>query len=518
MFHFGFSYVGIIYLLMLFIPNIIWTKHLPEGYEDSAKSENKILLAFERTGEILTSALVLIFSDFNPRKTIWIVWLIISFAFMLLYEVYWIRYFKSKHTMMDMYSSLLGIPVAGATLPVIAFAFLGIYGSNVFLLASVIILGIGHIGIHLQHKNEVCEKRKKKLVIRIFKWIFVALISMVFIIFVFVIGCRNINYFSHYNLVQNGIDESKYISLGGQEQYILMRGENVNNPVIIYLHGGPSSPDGYVTYGFTDYLVDDYTVIAWDQRGCGRTYIHNKNVDVNNETASFEQALADLDELVDYAREKFNQDKVIILGHSYGTILGSVYAHTYPEKIETYIGAAQVISLEETDMYSYRDALSRAQANGEDTSELENAYAQYESDKNLMNIMKLRNKVYPYHQVEISDKATCMAVISPYFGVDDLRWFLVQLGDLDEYVKLNQQLFDFTFDFNIYDYGLDYEMPTYFISGSCDWVCPNDPIREYTEAVQAPNSDFLIIDGPGHNLQYSTPKEFTDAVKQCLDK
>ncbi|MDD6656366.1 MAG: alpha/beta fold hydrolase [Lachnospiraceae bacterium] len=128
-----------------------------------------------------------------------------------------------------------------------------------------------------------------------------------------------------------------------------MRGENVNNPVIIYLHGGPSSPDGYVTYGFTDYLVDDYTVIAWDQRGCGRTYIHNRNVDVNNDTASFEQALVDLDELVDYARERFHQDKVIILGHSYGTILGSVYARTRPEKVDAYIGAAQVISLEETD-------------------------------------------------------------------------------------------------------------------------------------------------------------------------
>ena len=175
------------------------------------------------------------------------------------------------------------------------------------------------------------------------------LISLVFIISVFVIGCRNVNYFKHYKLVKNGIDEAQYIMLGGQEQYVLMRGENVNNPVIIYLHGGPSSPDGYVTYGFSDYLVDDYTVISWDQRGCGRTYIHNRNVDVNNDTASFEQALVDLDQLVDYARTRFHQDKVIILGHSYGTILGSVYSHKYPEKVDTYIGAAQVIQAPNSD-------------------------------------------------------------------------------------------------------------------------------------------------------------------------
>lgn len=86
------------------------------------------------------------------------------------------------------------------------------------------------------------------------------------------------------------------------------------------------------------------------------------------------------------------------------------------------------------------------------------------------------------------------------------------------HVKLNQQLFDFTFDFNIHDYGLDYEMPAYFISGSCDWVCPVDPIREYEENVKAPSSDFLVIDGPGHNLQYSVPKEFAVAVKCVLEK
>ena len=518
MFHFGFSYVGIVYLLMLFIPNIIWTRHLPEGYEESTKKENKILLTFERIGEVLTCVIVLVFSDFNPRKTIWALWLVLSFIFMLFYEVYWTRYFRSEHTMADMYRSLLGIPVAGATLPIIAFVFLGIYGSNAFLLVAVILLGIGHIGIHLQHRNEVYGKRKKKLIFRVLKWISATLLSLMLLLVIFIIGCRNVNYFKHYKIVNNGIDEAGYIMLGGQEQYILMRGENVNNPVIIYLHGGPSSPDGYVTYGFTDYLIDDYTVIAWDQRGCGRTYIHNKDVDTNNDTASFSQALVDLDELVDYARARFHQDKVILLGHSYGTILGSVYAHKYPEKVDTYIGAAQVISLEETDMYSYRDALSKAQAAGEDISELENAYEQYANEKSLKNIMQLRNKVYQYHPVEISDKATWMAVISPYFGVDDLRWFLVQLGDMEEYVKLNKQLFDFTFDFNIYDYGLDYEMPAYFISGSCDWVCPVAPIREYAQAVQAPSSDFLVINGPGHNLQYSTPREFANAVKYVLEK
>lgn len=73
----------------------------------------------------------------------------------ILYEVYWIRYFKSEKTMQDFYSSLLGVPAAGATLPVLAFLLLGIYGKNIFMAIAVIILGIDHIGIHLNHRKEV---------------------------------------------------------------------------------------------------------------------------------------------------------------------------------------------------------------------------------------------------------------------------------------------------------------------------------------------------------------------------
>jgi len=158
MFHLGFSYVGLIYLIMLFVPNMIWAKNKPAGYEQYAKKENRVLLALERTGEALVCVCALIFSDLNIRKTAWIGWLVASFAVMVLYEIYWLRYFKSERTMKDFYSSLLGIPVAGATLPVIAFFLLGIYGGNAFLLLSVTVLAIGHIGIHMGHRREACGK------------------------------------------------------------------------------------------------------------------------------------------------------------------------------------------------------------------------------------------------------------------------------------------------------------------------------------------------------------------------
>lgn len=153
---FGFSYIGLIMLLMLMIPNLIWSKHRPADYDQYVLNEKKGLLVLERIGEVLVTTTALIFKDFNIQGLSYrLLILVASFLLMFLYEVYWIRYFKSEKTMKDMYSSILGIPVAGATLPVCAFFLLGIYGRNIFLLGATVILGIGHIGIHISHLKEI---------------------------------------------------------------------------------------------------------------------------------------------------------------------------------------------------------------------------------------------------------------------------------------------------------------------------------------------------------------------------
>ena len=151
----GFSYVGLISLLMLFIPNIIWSKNQPKDYDKYVKKENKVLVILERIGEVLLSVLPLIFTDFNINKiSNWSIILLISFLSMILYEIAWIRYFKSNKKMKDMYKPIIGIPVPIASLPVFSFFLLGIYGKNIFVIISSIIMGIGHIGIHLNHYKE----------------------------------------------------------------------------------------------------------------------------------------------------------------------------------------------------------------------------------------------------------------------------------------------------------------------------------------------------------------------------
>ncbi len=157
--HFGFSYVGFIYLLLLFIPNILWARHQPAGY--TAEGENRLLVMLERIGEVLVTVCALIFDDFNWHGwSAWCGWLIVSALLMLFYELWWIRYFKSEKTLADFYSSFLGFPVAGASLPVFAFLLLGIYGKVIWMVIAAIILGVGHIGIHLQHRRELVKEEK----------------------------------------------------------------------------------------------------------------------------------------------------------------------------------------------------------------------------------------------------------------------------------------------------------------------------------------------------------------------
>lgn len=154
--NFGFSYVGLIFLSMLTIPNLIWTRNKPKDYEKYVQKEDKVLLAFERIGQVLVTCTALIFSDFNLKPwSNWSWWLVAAFVLMLLYELSWVRYFRSEKTMQDFYSSFLGVPVSLATLPVLAFFLLAIYGKNILLGISIIILGIGHIGIHLMHKKAI---------------------------------------------------------------------------------------------------------------------------------------------------------------------------------------------------------------------------------------------------------------------------------------------------------------------------------------------------------------------------
>ena len=155
---FGFSIVGVIFLAMLFIPNIKWAKNQPLGYEEISKHENKVLLMFERIGQVLSTCSAVVFVCPQGFSFPWLLWLIAAVLLMVLYEIAWARYFKDGEKLDGMYQPLGPIPVPIASLPVGAFVLLGIWHQSPIAVVAAVILGIGHIGIHLGHLRELSTR------------------------------------------------------------------------------------------------------------------------------------------------------------------------------------------------------------------------------------------------------------------------------------------------------------------------------------------------------------------------
>ncbi|ALJ18456.1 hypothetical protein [Microbacterium sp. No. 7] len=155
----GFSWVGLAFLLALFVPNLIWALAArPRDYDPS--SEHRGLLLLERVGQVATTTAALVFADTNLKPwSPWSWWLVAAIVLMVAYEAAWIRYFAGRRTMRDFTRSLLGIPVPLASLPVVAFLLLGVYGRLFWLVAGAVVLGIGHVGIHLRHAGEQAAPR-----------------------------------------------------------------------------------------------------------------------------------------------------------------------------------------------------------------------------------------------------------------------------------------------------------------------------------------------------------------------
>ena len=212
------------------------------------------------------------------------------------------------------------------------------------------------------------------------KWVLISLIGAIIIFAIIIIICRGLNNKKYKITGEAAISENRYIIINEVEQLIQIRGKNINNPLILYLHGGPGNPIPFLTYYFQEYLIDNFTFVSWEQRGSGRTYYRNES---DNENVTMEILLQDLNKLIQYLKQRFGKDQIIIMGHSWGTILGVTYIKEYPENVSQYIGIGQCINFNEGKLYSGRKALEIAKEknNVKDIAELENFWL------NVLNIL-----------------------------------------------------------------------------------------------------------------------------------
>jgi len=313
------------------------------------------------------------------------------------------------------------------------------------------------------------------------------------------------------------INEKIYVPINGQEQYVCIRGNSEENPVILNLHGGPAGPDTVFTYRFAKEICDEYTFVSWEQRGCGRTYYRNKKIDLNNKTAAFEQALQDLDALVTYLCERFSKDKIILMGHSYGTILGVNYVKRHPEKIEKYIGVGQSVSIVGTQTENYYEIMERLEPGDTKAEELTCAFNIFKKNPSIFTLMAFQKLAIPYFTSRMSTKEQIGFIFaSPDLSFADIRWLLSRL-DYKKFYARNCQLLDYTITCNIYDVGTEFEAPMSFISGEHDKSCNVDLVREYFDKIDAPAKDLVVMKQCGHSPQMEVPEAFAAEVKWVLE-
>lgn len=162
------------------------------------------------------------------------------------------------------------------------------------------------------------------------------------------------------HIIPGSIAEASYLRLGGLDQWVMIRGESTTNPVLIVLHGGPGFSDTAFLRFYTPELERSFTVVYWDQRGAGRSY----RPTIPRPSMTVAQLLADLDELVEVVRRRLGKKTVALLGHSWGTALGVLYAARFPEKVTAYVGVAQIGDWAAGEALSYANAVAEAERQG----------------------------------------------------------------------------------------------------------------------------------------------------------
>ncbi|MFO0699497.1 MAG: alpha/beta hydrolase [Nitrospira sp.] len=158
-------------------------------------------------------------------------------------------------------------------------------------------------------------------------------------------------------ILPNSIAEIRYLRLGGLDQWVMIRGAHLANPILILLHGGPGFPEMRLFRTFNAALEQHYTVVYWMQRGTSKSF--DRHMPASSLT--IDQFIVDLDELVELVRTRFRKDKVVLYGHSWGSVLGVLYAARFPKKVAAYVGTGQIGEWAAFETASYQFILAEAE-------------------------------------------------------------------------------------------------------------------------------------------------------------
>ncbi|QUI24064.1 alpha/beta hydrolase [Vallitalea pronyensis] len=356
-------------------------------------------------------------------------------------------------------------------------------------------------------------------ILKMMKWFSLFILSLIILIVVVIFIIRRVNVNKTKITTDKGIQESNYVEINGNEHYLQIRGENRDNPVILFLHGGPGFPLTYLSTYFQQDLEKQYTFVNYEQRHAGRTYYKNDTT----EEVSFGIMLEDVHGVVNYVKNRLQVDKVIIMGQSWGTVLGSTYVQKHPENVTAYFGVGQVIDFDQGKILAAEQAM--ALADQEDSDKLEHAIAQFKKSHNTQqtDIVNLENLImtsakYLKGDKEISGlKQMWLGISSPYMTIQDIQWFL-NASNTQKIMALQQNVINYMYyEFNVNNLNAHYDVPMFYIQGSHDYITPTQLVEAYYATISTPVKNMYIMEDAGHTPFLDKPNEFAEFVRDAIE-
>ncbi|GLC32624.1 alpha/beta fold hydrolase [Clostridium omnivorum] len=304
----------------------------------------------------------------------------------------------------------------------------------------------------------------------------------------------------------------EYVSINGIDQYLFHSGTNYDNPVMLFLHGGPGFAESLFAHAFQEKWEEIFTVVHWDQRGAGKTLTRNPNI-----YPTIDSMLEDLYDTVQYLKKKYNKQKVIILGHSWGSVLGTIFTKKYPEEVAYYIGVGQVISLIDNERVGYEKVKELAiKANDKKTLKRLEAIGNYPGEKFDSSFMTKCSKVRRIqgkYNLAITMTLPLIKNIfkSPIFKLSDI-------SALSKAAKANKKVLEFLYYFNLNAESTEYMVPIYYILGENDWQTPYVIAQNYFNKINAPSKGLYLIPNAGHGTMVDQPQLFFEALLDVNNK
>jgi pimeloyl-ACP methyl ester carboxylesterase len=307
-------------------------------------------------------------------------------------------------------------------------------------------------------------------------------------------------------IAPGGIDELKTVELGGIPQWISVRGNNPDNPILLFIHGGPGSPMMPESWIFQRPWEDFFTVVQWDQRGAGKTF--GAADGKPDPTMTLDKMQADAEQLIDHLRQQYGKKKIFLVGHSFGTVLALRIAQHRPDALYAYIGIGQVVNVHDNETEGYRETLAEAKAEGNQEAIAElSALAPYPSaDGSLPPLMSIATerkwdvKLGGMRYGRSSDPETAFRSLSPAYSDEDVK--MASMGEGSSAMILLPQLG--SIDFNSYT---KYQCPIYFFAGAADRTTPTVLVENYYRHIHAPAKKLFKIERASHDVVFDAPGE-----------